>query len=123
MTPKKANTFIPKVAEEMKLPEDVVEDIINFYWRDVRITLTGLKEKRIKLASFGTFEVRKKMLEALLRKGKSITDNTVITSYSKHVIVEGHIQKSQSIRKLLDSFKIEEERHKLVKEKRNGRII
>lgn len=68
MTPRKPNSFIPQVAEEEGLSKEIVEDIINFYWKEVRKILTSLGEKRLKLVNFGTFEARKKVLEQLKMK-------------------------------------------------------
>lgn len=55
MRPKKAKVFIPIVAEEKNLPEDCVEEIINFYWEEIRKSLSSLKQPRIHVTNLGDF--------------------------------------------------------------------
>ena len=58
MRPVKAKQFIPEVAKELELGEDVVTAIINFYWAEVRKSLSGLKHSRVHLTNLGDFVVK-----------------------------------------------------------------
>ena len=58
MRPKKAKQFIPKVASELALPEDLVEDVINYYWQEIRKSLSTLKHNRIHLTNLGDFTIK-----------------------------------------------------------------
>ena len=58
MRPKKAKEFIPEVAEELNVSKELVEDVILYYWREVRKSLSGLKHSRIHLTNLGDFVIK-----------------------------------------------------------------
>lgn len=58
MRPKKAKVFIPIVATELALPEELVEDVINYYWQEIRKSLSSLKHNRIHLTNLGDFTIK-----------------------------------------------------------------
>ena len=58
MRPKKAKEFIPKIAEQLGLSEKLVEDIVDFYWQDVRKNLSSLNHQRIHLTNLGDFVIK-----------------------------------------------------------------
>ncbi len=58
LRPKKAKDFIPDVAKELNLQESLVEDLIDYYWQEVRKSLSGLKHQRIHLTNLGDFVVK-----------------------------------------------------------------
>ena len=64
MKPKKAKEFIPELATKLNLSENLVEDIIDFYWQDVRKSLSSLKHSRIHLTNLGDFTVKHWKLDA-----------------------------------------------------------
>lgn len=55
MRPKKAKDFIPEVAEELNLSTDLVEDLISYYYQEVRKSLSGLKHTRVHVTNLGDF--------------------------------------------------------------------
>lgn len=58
MRPKKAKEFIPEVAKQLSLSQDLVEDVINYYWQEIRKSLSALKHSRIHLTNLGDFTVK-----------------------------------------------------------------
>lgn len=64
LKPKKAKEFIPELATKLNLSENLVEDIIDFYWQDVRKSLSSLKHSRIHLTNLGDFTVKHWKLDA-----------------------------------------------------------
>lgn len=55
MNPKKAKTFIPDVAKSTGHSEDLIESVINFYWQEIRKSLSSLKHNRIHVTNLGDF--------------------------------------------------------------------
>ena len=55
LRPKKAKEFIPSVAAEINISEDIVTDVINYYWREVRKNLSSLTCSRIHVTNLGDF--------------------------------------------------------------------
>ena len=58
MQPRKAKEYIPQVANQLLIPEQTVEDIIRFYWQEVRKSLSSLKHPRIHITNLGDFTVK-----------------------------------------------------------------
>lgn len=63
MRPTKAKTFIPEVATQTELPEELVTAVINFYWQEVRRSLSGLKHSRVHITNLGDFVIKHWKLE------------------------------------------------------------
>lgn len=71
MKPSKAKAFIPEVAVENNLSEDLVGAIITFYWQEVRKSLSSLKHSRVHLTNLGDFVVKHwKMDEKMIKLEK-----------------------------------------------------
>lgn len=60
---KRAKTLIPKTASQCKLDEELVEDVIDFYYNRLRKKLESLEEHRIGVPVLGTFIARKSKLQ------------------------------------------------------------
>lgn len=58
MRPRKAKEFIPHVAETLALPEDCVANIINYYYQELRKSLSSLKHQRIHVTNLGDFVIK-----------------------------------------------------------------
>jgi len=55
MNPKKSNKLYKEVSEELDLTEDLVQDFIEFYYKEIRKNLTDLLHPRINLDGLGHF--------------------------------------------------------------------
>jgi nucleoid DNA-binding protein len=53
--PRKAKDLIPQVAKETNLSEETINNIIGFYWREVRKSLSSLKHSRVHITNLGDF--------------------------------------------------------------------
>ena len=58
MQPKKAKEYIPQVASELSISEKIVEDIVTFYWQEVRKNLSALKHPRLHITNLGDFTIK-----------------------------------------------------------------
>lgn len=58
LNPKKAKDFIPEVAACTDQYEDVVTAVIQFYWEEVRKSLSSLKHNRVHLTNLGDFTIK-----------------------------------------------------------------
>jgi hypothetical protein len=58
LRPKKAKDFIPSVAEQLHFSEDVVKDVVDYYWRNIRKSLSSLDHSRIHLTNLGDFTIK-----------------------------------------------------------------
>jgi nucleoid DNA-binding protein len=58
LRPKKAKELIPKTAECLALSEDLVSDVVYYYWEEIRKSLSGLKHQRIHVTNLGDFVIK-----------------------------------------------------------------
>ena len=58
MRPKKAKHFIPELSESLHLTNDCVEDIINYYWQELRKSLSSLSHQRVHVTNLGDFTIK-----------------------------------------------------------------
>ena len=55
LNPKKSKYFIPEVAEKTSVSTELAEDVILYYWREVRKNLSSLSHSRIHVTNLGDF--------------------------------------------------------------------
>lgn len=55
MRPKKAKEFISDIAQQLSLSQDIVKDVVDYYWREVRKNLSSLSHTRIHVTNLGDF--------------------------------------------------------------------
>jgi len=63
MTPKKSSILYKPVAEELNISETLVEDLISFYYKEVRFHLSSLSHPRINVDGLGHFVVKSFFIE------------------------------------------------------------
>lgn len=68
MRPIKAKEFIPKVAKTTAVDEETTAAIVNYYWREVRKSLSTLKHSRVHLTNLGDFVIKHWKLDEKISK-------------------------------------------------------
>ncbi len=68
MLPKSHKAFIKTVAQEQAIDENLVADVIGFFYSDLRKALVELRDVRLKIPNFGVFTVKKKELVKIKEK-------------------------------------------------------
>ena len=63
MIPKKSSILYKPVAEELNISETLVEDLISFYYKEVRFHLSSLSHPRINVDGLGHFVVKSFFIE------------------------------------------------------------
>jgi hypothetical protein len=58
LRPRKAKELIPEVSKELGIPQDIVEDVIDYYWQEIRKNLSSLKHTRVHLTNLGDFTIK-----------------------------------------------------------------
>lgn len=65
MIPKKPQVIIKQVAEELDLPQSMVDDIVSFYYKEIRKNLSSLEHNKINLSGLGDFIILKSAVHRL----------------------------------------------------------
>ena len=74
MTPTKTKTVHPAAAKELDIPEEMVEDIMTYYYEVVREYLSELKGSHLRLDWLGVFYVKERALDKHERSCNNISN-------------------------------------------------
>jgi hypothetical protein len=89
MIPKKPEVVIKVVAEEYDLPVSTVDDIVTFYYKEVRKNLSSLEHIKVNLPGLGDFVMRKRSVESLIKKYKNLNNK-----YDTQTFINYHNKKN-----------------------------
>lgn len=123
LNPKKAKTFILPTAKKLNVDSELVENLMDYYWKEVRKALSELKAPRVTIANFGSFRIKSWKLDEQRLKYQYYLDKTVDDmTFATHKI-KSDIEKRVNE---IDALKVivldDAERKQQVKDKRNGKV-
>jgi len=75
MNPRKAKRIYDIVSEDLNIKKDLVENLVEFYYKDVRKLLTGLEYPRVNVDGLGQFIVKPKIVTTSIDKIKKSLNN------------------------------------------------
>jgi nucleoid DNA-binding protein len=85
MNPKKISKLYTVVSEDLNLKADLVEDLIEYYYKDIRKMLTNLEYPRINIDGLGQFVVKPKTVSNTIERiSKSLNNHDVSTFKAYH---------------------------------------
>lgn len=111
MIPKKAKDLIPELAKELNLSEELVKDVVDFFYDKVSNTLINMEEPNIFIKNIGTFKAIYKEITKLYMLQKDhlrALENT--TNFQKMIIKKDIEEKHEKLlilsKKVNDNFKL-----------------
>tara|TARA_R100001530_G_scaffold136374_2_gene116826 strand:+ start:3076 stop:3462 length:387 start_codon:yes stop_codon:yes gene_type:complete len=107
LNPKSYKEFFKTIAEECEVHEDLVEELIRFFYNEIRKNLEELEYTRILLPNLGTFTLRKGRLDRAIKRHKDMLGNiekTTYVGYGNHLPVKDKLNKMEKAK-----IRIEEE--------------
>lgn len=123
MVPKKHKEFLKPTADSLDIREDLVEKIIDVYWKEVRKALSDLRAPRITIVNFGSFKIKHWMIdEEIANYTKYLNRNDPENmTFNKHRIRADVEQRIAEIQKMKEMVAKDVEKKNLIKEKRNAK--
>jgi hypothetical protein len=79
----RAKSLIPKTAEELGKDPILVQDVVDFYYTNLRKMMHSFDYHRINVPFLGTFEIRKSRLEKLIRISDWVIKNEPADNFQK----------------------------------------
>jgi len=127
MNPKKINSIITKTSQELNLSESLVDDIIGFYWNQVRNSINNAEHASLKINSLGTFKVKKWKLDSLIEKYNNHIENLSKNNFKymtlqRHAILNSIKEKLERLESVKKDILLEEKRKEEIKIKREEYI-
>lgn len=120
MKPKKARLLYEEISEEKDLSKDLVESLVDFYYKNVRTLLSELYHPRINITGLGIFTARENAIKKAIPKFEKYLENHDTSTYSAYYnkkMLEEKIELLQCISEQIDS---EKKRKKEFKDNKNG---
>jgi hypothetical protein len=75
MTPKKASSLYKEITEEFDISEDLVESLIESYYKTLRKKLTGLSDLRINVDGLGHFVIKIQKVKKAIPHYEKVLEN------------------------------------------------
>jgi hypothetical protein len=105
MIPKKYSSIFKDVSEELDISENLLEDIIGFYYKEVRKNLTELSHPRINVEGLGQFVARPGIVRKSIPRLKKMLENhdtSTFSAYYNKKMLEEKVAALQELEKQLD---------------------
>lgn len=122
MRPKKAKQFIPVTSEKVGIDVSVVEDVLSFYWQEVRKNLSSLNHVRVHLTNLGDFTIKHWKLEEKLESlsnWKTLNEELGKQKLNERYKVEENLTNLNTVKQLMDEENQRKDFIKLHKRKSN----
>lgn len=112
MIPKKSKLLYKDVCEEMNVSEHLVDSLIDFYYKELKNTLTNLKHPRINVEGLGQFIIRKNLVIKSIPKYNKMLENhdtSTFRAYYNKKAIEERVQLLEKMSEMIyqDSLKKE----------------
>jgi len=118
MIPHKAKNLIKDISEELNISKTLADDLIEFYYKDVRENLSELNHPRINIEGLGQFVIRANGVNNAIpkyEKALNTHDTSTFTAYHNKKIIEDRLE---LLRKMQNMLELEEQKKKEFKSKK-----
>jgi nucleoid DNA-binding protein len=122
MIPKKYNSIYKDVSEDLNISENLLEDIVEFYYKELRTNLTQLKHPRINVEGLGQFVARANVVRKAIPKYNKMLENhdtSTFSAYYNKKMLEEKVTALQSLEKQLNDADIKKTEFKKKKYENN----
>jgi len=122
MKPKKARLLYEEISGRNDQPKELVESLVDFYYKNVRTLLTELYHPRINITGLGVFVARESTIKkAIPRFEKYLLnhDTSTYSAYYNKKMLEEKIEFLYSIKEQIESEKLRKE--KFLKQKNESK--
>lgn len=121
MNPKKSKSLYKITAEELNITEDLVKDLTDMYWSEIRKSITELKHHSIYAAGIGTFNAKSWKLSEIREKYETRISYNNGSNFRKMAIkteLENTVAKIKGLEEQIAGTKLKK---KSIKAKRNDK--
>jgi len=112
MLPKNSKHYIVPTAEQLGQDQQLVEDIVCFYYSQVRKSLSNLAHHSILIENVGTFHVKTKQLIPTIKKYQNQLQKIPYNPDKKNLLRQDIINKIVKIKKVILMLEQEREKNK-----------
>jgi 4-alpha-glucanotransferase len=115
MNPRKSSQLYKEVSEELNVPTDIVEDLVQDFYKEIRSNLTSLAYPRINIDGLGQFVARPGLVRKSIPRYKAILeshDTSTFSAYYNKKMLEDKVDCLEKLEKKLDDVDNKKEEFK-----------
>jgi nucleoid DNA-binding protein len=120
LNPKKAKTVLNDLHKELDLEENLVFDILDFYWQHVRKSITSACHPRINIENLGVFQVKHKSLDKTITKYENAINKLGTENFTKYAKYDNMRSRLDVLLILKEQVISEKHRKYEIKQNKNG---
>lgn len=123
MIPKKSNQLYKELAEDLNMPVELIEDLMQSYYKEVRNNLTNLSHPRINVEGLGQFVARPGLVKKSIQRYKKALDShdtSTFSAYYNKKMLEDKVECLENLDKKLDEF--ENKKQEFKKQKNENQL-
>jgi nucleoid DNA-binding protein len=112
MIPKKSKLLYKDVSEEMNVSENLVDALIDFYYRELKNTLTNLQHPTINVEGLGQFVIRKNLVTKSIPKYNKMLENhdtSTFKAYYNKKAIEERVQLLEKMNEMINQDSLRKE--------------
>lgn len=110
MTPKNASDLYKEFSEDLEISESLVENLIEFFYKEVKDQLTNLRNPRINVIGLGQFVAKSITVQKHIEKFTNVVKNCDTYSFSGYYNKKNLEEKLELLTKLDLLLEIERQR-------------
>jgi len=120
MKPIKARTLYNELSEEKNFSKNLVETLVDFYYKNVRTLLSELHHPRINITGLGVFIAREKAIKNAIPRFKKYLKNHDTSTYSAYYNKKMLEEKIEFLYSIKDQIEIEKKKKEEFLKIKNG---
>tara|TARA_Y100001972_G_C7511198_1_gene258280 strand:- start:11 stop:394 length:384 start_codon:yes stop_codon:yes gene_type:complete len=120
MKPTKSSLIYQELSEEKDLSKYLVENLIDFYYKNVRTLLSELHHPRINITGLGVFIAREKAIKNAIPRFKKYLKNHDTSTYSAYYNKKMLEEKIEFLYSIKDQIEIEKKKKEEFLKIKNG---
>lgn len=109
MIPKKPNKIYKIVSEDLNVQENLIEDIIQFYYKDLRNKIATISHTRINLEGLGHMLVKPQLVSKAIDRLEKSVKNHDVSTYNAYHNKKAKEEKLDLLKKVIVKLKQEQE--------------
>ena len=122
MNPKKFKNILDEITQDIDCDKQLISDVMDFYWVNVRKSMLNVTYPRINIESFGSFKLKPKVLQKIITKYKVTMRGFKNPDFSKYPRYQNLKDRLEILERAANQLKGEVDRYKQLKLDRYGNI-
>ena len=123
MNPKKFKNILEEIIKDIDCDKQLVSDVMDFYWTNVRKSIVTVAHPRINIESLGAFRVKSTILQKTITKYKVTMHGFKNPDFAKYPRYQSLKDRLEILEKAAVQLKSEIDRHRHLKTTRYADTI